>query len=640
MNLRIIVLLVLQVFTATPLIANNPFVAKKGILDLSNYRYGNGPAIKLNGEWFFVWNKFKSDVVHDSATQFVNVPNPWNVYRGELFFANQSGFCTYQLKVVLPVEGKLWSIRLPPIHSAYKLYIDEELITQVGTPATDNTMNPEVRTQIIHFIPKRKEMVLTLQVSNFYFVSGGVLAPMLLGAPPAIESEREKSFFLSAFLMGSLLIMGLYHLALYLLWSKDKGFLFFCIICVLLALRESFGGEAMFYSAFPLINYELSIKILYLIFPIALVAFTMFFKSLYPSFSKLIEYLVLALSAPFLLLVLITPNTLYGRFLPVLSLVFLIETIYLIILVGKKTITQPKENGLVLAGIVLLILTFFNDLLYDAGVINSVFLLPFGFFLFTLLQSVMLSIRFINALKQSNILSIELIKRNRDYEEMQYSLKQEILKSQLEIQEQTFQTISEEIHDNVGQKLIWVKVNMDAVDLELPPGGKEKLNHASTILTQAIQELRDLSKTLNTDFIDEIGLAKAIEQQLALLNKTGTYKCNFKVNGDLRPIESHRELVSFRIIQELLNNVVKHADATEISVEMNYLPEKLTIQVSDNGKGFNVNDNRFSQSGIGLRNIYSRTNLIKGNVSFESHQKGTTVTLELLRDPDNEELSE
>ena len=210
---------------------------------------------------------------------------------------------------------------------------------------------------------------------------------------------------------------------------------------------------------------------------------------------------------------------------------------------------------------------------------------------------------------------------------------QELLQARLEIQEQTYRNISQELHDNIGQALSLVKLNINTIDLNDAAIAREKIAASKSLLIKAIQDVRDISKTLNTDFINETGFANAVEQQLQLLERTGLYATQLSVQGDICHYTPERELLAFRIVQELLNNIVKHAEANQINVSMNYKSEKLVISVWDNGRGFDLQAQQSSPNkGMGLRNIYNRLKLIKGVIFFESGPgKGTTVTIEILK---------
>ncbi len=215
--------------------------------------------------------------------------------------------------------------------------------------------------------------------------------------------------------------------------------------------------------------------------------------------------------------------------------------------------------------------------------------------------------------------------------EMGKQYTQTLLQTRLEIQEETFKTISQEIHDNIGQSLSFVKLNLNTID-DTSPATKEKITESKNLLTKTIHDLRDIARSLNPDFISELGLYGAIEQQLQLLQKTGEYKTAFMVTGDTYKTDQQRELVVFRIVQELLNNTVKHAAANEVSITMDYQANQLVITVHDNGKGFDIDAMQSVQNnnGLGLRNMLSRMILIKGFITINSKpMEGTTAVIEL-----------
>lgn len=217
---------------------------------------------------------------------------------------------------------------------------------------------------------------------------------------------------------------------------------------------------------------------------------------------------------------------------------------------------------------------------------------------------------------------------------MQDDFHREILLTQLEIQEQTFRNISQEIHDNIGQSLSFVKLNINTVNVAEPAQAKEKLLESRNILSKVIQDLRDISRSLNTDFINDTGLVNALDQQLSLLKKAGAFVTKLTVTGTVVKFPPQKELVLFRVGQELLNNIVKHAEASHIEIRMRYEPEKLVMTVQDNGKGFDLPviypAGIKETKGLGIRNMHNRMDLIGGRISIVSERnKGTVASIEL-----------
>jgi signal transduction histidine kinase len=209
----------------------------------------------------------------------------------------------------------------------------------------------------------------------------------------------------------------------------------------------------------------------------------------------------------------------------------------------------------------------------------------------------------------------------------------QLLQTQLEIQEQTLENISQEIHDNIGQALSFVKLNINTIDLNKTEETANKLGESKDLITKAIQDLRNLSKTLNPSFIHDTGLVSSIQYQLAYLQKTGVYHIDFQVSETIDAYPQRAEIVLFRIVQELLNNIVKHAEATAIQVTLQYREADLLLTVKDNGKGFKPNTTAAS-AGLGLKNMKKRLAMIAGYISLESEpDKGTQVFITIPNTP-------
>jgi two-component system, NarL family, sensor kinase len=205
-----------------------------------------------------------------------------------------------------------------------------------------------------------------------------------------------------------------------------------------------------------------------------------------------------------------------------------------------------------------------------------------------------------------------------------------ILNAKLEIQEQTFKNISQEIHDNIGQILSLAKLNLATLeDAPDQADGPEKISSTKKLVSKAIQDLRDLSHGLNADYVGNMGLCRAIEYELEMIGKSGMFRTLFSLDGDVRRIDVQRELITFRIVQELLTNIIKHAEADHISVKIEFEEVSFQLAVSDNGKGINVERTRSGkQTGMGLLNIYERAKMIDSDVQFSSVAgEGTTVRI-------------
>jgi two-component system, NarL family, sensor kinase len=208
---------------------------------------------------------------------------------------------------------------------------------------------------------------------------------------------------------------------------------------------------------------------------------------------------------------------------------------------------------------------------------------------------------------------------------------QELLKSKIEIQNQTFQNISQEIHDNIGQVLSLVKLNLHTADFNDLPATMEKINCSKLLVGKAIVDLRDLSKSLSAEMIKEAGLHMTIQREIGLMSKTGQYKTVFTLQGQPFRFDKQKELIMFRIFQELFNNIISHSKAKTVNVLLFYQAELFNLIVSDDGDGFD--DSRLAteeEFGLGIRNMQNRATLIGATFQLTSTLgKGTSVSIEL-----------
>ena len=221
-------------------------------------------------------------------------------------------------------------------------------------------------------------------------------------------------------------------------------------------------------------------------------------------------------------------------------------------------------------------------------------------------------------------------KQNAYFKEMEalnVSHQNALLQSRIEIQEQTFQNISREIHDNIGQKLTLAKLHLNTLNFTNSDNAIMQVNDSVNMIREAINDLSDMSRSMSSEIILNNGLIKALELEAAQLTKSGIFKTDFSVTGDSIFMDANTELVLFRIAQEALNNIIKHAQAQAIGIQLHYNTFLLTMTINDNGKGFNLDETRL---GIGLQNMQKRTTMLKGNLSITSNASiGTQLKIEI-----------
>jgi signal transduction histidine kinase len=203
-----------------------------------------------------------------------------------------------------------------------------------------------------------------------------------------------------------------------------------------------------------------------------------------------------------------------------------------------------------------------------------------------------------------------------------------LLKTQVEIQEQTFQNISRDIHDNISLSLTLAKLNLNTLDWVDIKSTYESVKSSVVIIGSAISDLSNLSKSMNPELIRNLGLLKAIRNEIEKIEEMAHLNVAYEIIGDPIFMDCEKELVIFRIIQEAFNNIIKHSEATKIWLQLNYNIGFLDILIKDNGIGFLKGEvlNKKDKINSGLINMQTRTKLFGGSFLIESRpQRGTQI---------------
>jgi len=223
-----------------------------------------------------------------------------------------------------------------------------------------------------------------------------------------------------------------------------------------------------------------------------------------------------------------------------------------------------------------------------------------------------------------------LQKRQMDAERMQ---QQELrTKAVLEAEENERVRIARELHDGIGQQLSAAKLNISGIAASVDlTNDRQKLmmDNALSLLDDAVGEVRNVSHTMLGNGLLKSGLAGAVRDFINKITHSGSFKIDLEMVGMQDRLEPTLEMVLFRVLQELVGNIIKHAKASQVSIQIVRHETELVMLIEDNGIGFDTNQ-LSDFNGIGLKNIQSRLAFAGGLAHFDSFPgKGTTVTIEV-----------
>lgn len=214
----------------------------------------------------------------------------------------------------------------------------------------------------------------------------------------------------------------------------------------------------------------------------------------------------------------------------------------------------------------------------------------------------------------------------REQQEAENRFQREIIETQIEIREETLRNISWELHDNIGQLLTLAKIQIGQAEDHC-----DQVSEAEQTLTKCLSELRVLSKLINPDTFSTLSLMEALKLEMERFNRMQYLETQLMVSKETFELDTKIEIIIFRILQEFFTNTIKHSKATKLVVHVDYRPEELRIEASDNGIGFDTLAKDFE--GIGLSNIKNRAKLIGAHVSLTSvPDEGTKLHLIYKKD--------
>lgn len=249
--------------------------------------------------------------------------------------------------------------------------------------------------------------------------------------------------------------------------------------------------------------------------------------------------------------------------------------------------------------------------------------------IFLLLLAVLILLYF-----RQRFLTAELVAANRqkqhdeDIRNLLSTQETKALQAMVQGQEKERRRLAQELHNHLGSVLATIKVNMNAID----ENAIANYHTITTLVDQACSDIRSLSHSLNMGVSDNFGLVAALTELTRHLQQANRLKVEFTAAMCHQHLEAQYEIIIYRIVQELVSNVLKHSEATELSIQLTCFDEEslMNIIVQDNGKGFDVEEQSDSGSGMGLKSLREMITDLHGEIRFDSNNNsGTTVDIDL-----------
>lgn len=634
-----------------------PPLAEGGVLDLRTYPNSRTEIIPLTGTWQFHWQRFIDPVRPPSVGRVVTVPGNWQPFTGDpLLFPRQFGYASYRLRILLPQSGQIWALYLPPIRTAYRLYLNGKLLTEVGQPTADDSDQPASAVRLVSFTTSGPTADLILHVSNHNFSLGGVWAPLRLGSPDLLQKQLLLRIIFTIFISTLLFTIGLYHLFLFGLRRKEKAFLYFGLFALIASLRQLFDGHNLFFTLFEALNWHFSFTLLYSLFPVGTILFVLYLRAMFPNQRlPLWERLVIGLNAFHLLLYLLTPASFYTRTVFIADIAVIPQFFYLLYISYQAWQDDVEDAGLIWWGLVLFGLCVVYDIALFYLQADAPYLIATGIALFACCQAWLLAGRFSRSTAKAETLQTELQTANEQMTDL--DRKRQEAEQQTAIQEVQNRFLSNITHEfRTPLSLIVAPVNELMNDPSVPDSRQALLQ---TILRNAQQLQHLVNQSLDLAKLD----ARSMTSQVHwgdLAQFLEEIVASFRVMAGQRQIELRfvRNTDRFegmvdadklgKIVNNLLSNAINYTPAGgQITVEFSGSDAVegvrfCTLQVSNTGDGIppealphvferfyqvsSANSSYQFGTGIGLALVKELTEFLGGTIRVSSVHNLTTFT--------------
>ncbi|MCG8570154.1 MAG: adenylate/guanylate cyclase domain-containing protein [Spirochaetes bacterium] len=364
---------------------------EQGFMDVTKLDGQFYQQVDLNGLWQFYPGKLINPQQFTGkdylkGVTYIEVPGAWKE-------VNTHG--TYRLILQKKKDFVHLAMKVGVIGCSGRIYINGKKIFQNGKPGiSQSTSIPQWKGDVVTFYDPSDQLDIVIQVSNYYDNTSGIVSPIYIGSQMKLFNQRRNRLLVDVFLIGSLLIMGLYHLILFFFRRQDKTTLILALLCFVLCLRVLVYGEMLIFELFPRLNWSLLLKFGYTTFTLSFILATLFIYEVFPQFfPKKIFYFLVTIYSVYTIFITLTHPQLFGKFLSPFLIFTVIGGFFLLSIIFRALIHNEHGAKLLFTGFIFLFIFAIIDIIKSYLHILGFEVLPIGMFLFILTQSIKIARR-------------------------------------------------------------------------------------------------------------------------------------------------------------------------------------------------------------------------------------------------------
>ncbi|TGK06843.1 serine/threonine protein phosphatase [Leptospira semungkisensis] len=433
--------------------------AYHGVIDLRGIQDGSSGPVDLSGEWEFFWSQEPGKIL-ESFRGTMTVPGSWNRETELHPSYDRFGYATYRLKILMPDVwvGKVLTFSFGTVWSSYRLYMDGQILGESGIPSSNpETSLPRVQPRSFSFIPSSNQTQIEIFVANTYARQGGISAPIKLGPSEVMLSTRTRAMFIDIFAFSSLVIMGLYHISLYLYLRSSKAPLYFGIMSMAIGVRTLVTNTRLLMEFFPSVP-QSGVQIIEQIsMMVAVALYLLFFLETFTAYvSRSFVKISLGIISIFIAITLFSSIEFNSNKIMYFHMFIGITIAYVLYVIFRIDFDQESNSSYILYGSGILFLGVTIDLFYTYVLkVSSHQMSHIALVFFVFLQSLVIASDRSSKYKEAKLLTEDLQTMNLELFEMKEKLVQKV-EDRTRTLNDTLQQINRELEiaQNVQRKIL------------------------------------------------------------------------------------------------------------------------------------------------------------------------------------------
>ncbi|MCR2822932.1 ATP-binding protein [Lederbergia panacisoli] len=612
--------------------AKQPPKAINGNMDLTSWNFYADHEIPLNGEWEFYPNQLVSqENIKDSSSQYIHVPGNFHDIMPNL------GVATYRLHIKVSDTEHVYGLKISSIQLANRIMINGKTIGESGNPAekADYIAKNKPYTSYFNLQPGWNEIIV--QVANYDLIGGGgIIGSIYLGYAEQITALNDKALAHDWIIVSCFLIMGLYFIGLFTQRKEDSSLIIFGLVCIFTGLYTTASGERVLFNIFPHVPFWLHYRIQILSSYFTGMGLLLFvYTAFRPYTSKGIVFIGISAGAIMAIMTFGFITHLNTEILlPITSIYITLSLLYVTYVFVLTALHKIAGSVYLAVAAVSLSAYALIQTAYSYFAVSVYKVIPFEPFLFLIMLALLMSLRFSNAYKKIQELSVQLIKADK--------LKDEFLA-------RTSHEFKSPLHGimNISRSVLGDTVNPVIEE------HREQLQLITNIterLSQLVYDILDFSKLKEgelTIYLEPVDVRSTVDVNLRIYSFLAMGK-NIRLDNKIPekfPYALADKSRLGQIISNLLDNAIKHTEKGVVEVLAEARDGRIFISVRDTGAGISEEEIPYifepfrslespteeqRGMGLGLSIVKQLIELQDGNITVSSRKgEGTTFTFSL-----------